>query len=393
MIAPAKKPRVLLVHALLWPNVGRLCSAFQRAGFEVGALAQASHPVHRMRSPSRAYVYRPTAPGVSVNAAIQSFRPDLIIPCDDRAVSHLCSLYRGVVPRSPVRGDVDVRKLIETSLGLQVARGRISKRSLLAELSHLPDVHVPQIDDVASLADLRAWAARNGLPAVLKLDGSWGGQDVILVRTEVQLARAYFEMRLRRSSLMNLKRTLFNGDIEPLVTGSTGAQITVQSFVAGRLANIALATWRGEVLATVAVEVVSTAKTFGRATVVRQVEGQEMIETGRAIARRLELSGLHGLDFVLDEASNQANLLEINPRATQTHHLIAGEGFGLPAAMHAALAGASAEAKYAPPMLGEIALFPDGWLQNRGNSLLSTILQDIPHEEPELAKYYGYSAP
>ncbi len=323
--------------------------------------------------------------------AIQDYRPDLIVPCDDRVVGHLCALFERAAEGPRTRGAVDVRRLIETSLGLQTARGRVSKRSLLAELSGLADVHVPQIDTIESLVDLRAWVARNGLPAVLKLDGSWGGQDVILMRTEAQIARAFFEIRFRRSSLMRLKRMLFNGDVEALVTGATGAQICVQAFVPGRLANTAMVCWQGEVLATVAVEVVRTQKLFGRATIVRQVGGEQMVAAGCAIAQHLELSGLYGLDFVLNEVSGAASLLEINPRATQVHHLSAGPGVDLPAVMFGALTGAAVETSHIAPVLREIALFPNQ-LGGPTRDYLSNTFQDVPYEEPELAKYYGYQA-
>jgi hypothetical protein len=86
--------RILLAHALDFPNIGRLCIAFRQAGLEVGVLAVKAHPVHQMRSPHQKYLYEQTAPGESVCRAFDAFRPNLIVPCDDRVVSHLCSLDR-----------------------------------------------------------------------------------------------------------------------------------------------------------------------------------------------------------------------------------------------------------------------------------------------------------
>jgi hypothetical protein len=78
-------------------------------------------------------------------------------------------------------------------------------------------------------------------------------------------------------------------------------EITVQSFVQGRPANCAVTCWEGKVLAGIAVEVVASVAEVGPATVVRAVDGPEMIAAAERIARRLNLSGFFGLDFMIDE--------------------------------------------------------------------------------------------
>jgi hypothetical protein len=303
-------PYVLVAAAILWPNAVRLCRAFREVGFEVGAIAVPQHPVHRSKAPDRTFQYRPKAPLDSLREAIAERRPDIIVPCDDRIVSHLCSLR--------ALGDDDISTLIETSLGLGGASGVLAKRATLGEISQLPDVDVPRTDSIGSVSDLRIWVRRFGLPAILKLDGSWGGNDVVVVRHESEIRRAFWQMRFRQSVLRSVKHYLTRKDVEAM--SRLRSAISVQSFVPGKLANATVACWRGKVLAQVAVEVVQLATPLGAATVVHVVDGEAMAATARSICSHYMLSGLQGFDFIIDERSGATKLIEINPRATQISH-------------------------------------------------------------------------
>ena len=53
----------------------------------------------------------------------------------------------------------------------------------------------------------------------------------------------------------------------------------------------------------------------GHATVVRRIAHREMVDATIKIARRLELSGFHGFDFMLAEHTNDAYLIELNSPA------------------------------------------------------------------------------
>ena len=306
-------PNVLVATALLWPNAVRLCRAFREVGFEVGAMALPEHPVHRSKAPLRTFEYRPKAPLESLREAIAARRPDIIIPCDDRIVAHLCAL------RS--LGD-ETSTLIETSLGRGGASGVLAKRGSLGEISRLPDVDVPRTDSVATASDLRDWVRKFGLPAILKLDGSWGGNDVVVVRHESEIRRAFWEMRLRQSVLRGLRRYVTKRDVEAL--SRRRSAISVQSFVPGKPANATVACWRGRVLAQVAVEVVESAKPFGMATVVRVVDGEAMAAAARSICNHYMLSGLYGFDFITEQGSGATKLIEINPRANSDRPLELG---------------------------------------------------------------------
>jgi hypothetical protein len=372
-------PKVLVASALIWPNAVRLCRAFRDVGFEVGAVATPDHPVHRVKAPHRTFSYHQRSPVESLREAIAKHGPDMIIPCDDRVLGHLCELR--------AMGDGDIAALIETSLGRGGASGVISMRATLGEISQLPDVDVPRTDSVASIYDLRNWVRNYGLPAVLKLDGSWGGRDVVILRHESEIRRAFLEMRLRRSVLRDLKRYVFDRDAEALRLGRASA-ISVQSYVAGRPANLAVACWRGKVVAHVAVEVMQSAAPFGMATVVRFVRGDAMVAAARSICSHYNLSGLHGFDFLSEDKSGAAKLVEINPRATQIGHFSLGPGRDLAAALFEVLSGDSVACR-SPIQYRNVSLFPGEWQRDRHSSYLTSTFHDIPTEDAELALYYG----
>jgi hypothetical protein len=374
-------PRVLFASGLLWPNIVRLSRAFHDVGFDVAAIAMARHPVHRSQVPNRTFLYRPADPRTSLRAAIADFQPDIVIPCDDRAVGHLRTLY--------AIGDHHLAELIQKSLGHGGASGALASRAALSDLGSLPNVKVARTSGVASVAELRDWVYRHGLPAVLKLDGTWGGQDVIVVHQPSEIRRAFLSMRLRRGVFRRLIRFVLKRDVEAL-RFSGSAAVTVASYLEGRLANLAIACWKGEVVAQVAVEVLCTNGPFGNASVVCIVDGDGLVATARSICRQYQLSGIYGLDFILDANSAEPYLIEINSRATQTGHFPLGPGRDLAAALFSVLEG-----NCVPPCRPEwryrqVALFPQEWTRDPKSPRLTSAFHDVPRDEPDLSMFYGF---
>ena len=385
------KPLVLIAHSMVWPNAARLSIAFKKANFAVAVVAPEDHPVHKMRSPDRVYVYRPNRPTDSLRQAIEQAQPDLIVPCDDRVTSHLHALHAEGL-RVDDGHSRSLVSLIERSLGSPQSFEFLRHRQSLQQIADLPAVNVPRTDVVRGFADFKRWVEAHGLPAVLKLDASSGGRDVIIVTDKKSLASSYTKIRLRQGGLRRLKNALWDKDVEPwanyLREGSP--KITVQAFVDGRAANCAVACWEGRVLASIAVELVQANSTLGVSTVVRPVPGRAMIEAARSIVAKLSLSGMVGFDFILDTEGN-AHLIEINPRATQINHLCVGEGNSLPAALYRALTGK--DVSVVPLHLGhlDIALFPQEWQRDPKSQFLRSAHHDVPLEEPTLLAHYGFA--
>src|SRR5450432_1311035 len=106
--------KVLLSATVDWPSIARLAGGFAAASFAVDALTPRRSPILASRYLNKAYSYRPLSPISSLRHAINSAQPDIIVPCDDRAVTHLLRLHAVQVSseRNPA-----VANLIERSLG------------------------------------------------------------------------------------------------------------------------------------------------------------------------------------------------------------------------------------------------------------------------------------
>jgi hypothetical protein len=104
------------------------------------------------------------------------------------------------------------------------------------------------------------------------------------------------------------------------------------------------------------------------------------------MVRRLNLSGLHGFDFMLEEQTGNAYLIEMNPRATQVGHLALGPGRDIPAALYAVLSGQAVQPAPKVTENDTIALFPQEWIRDPQSTFLRSAYHDIPWEEPELVR-------
>ena len=87
---------------------------------------------------------------------------------------------------------------------------------------------------------------------------------------------------------------------------------------------------------------------------------------------------------MLETGTENANLIEINPRSTQVGHLSLGPGRDLPAALYAVL---SEKAEQAAPKVTEkdtIALFPQEWIRDPQSAFLKSAFHDVPWERTRI---------
>ena len=161
----------------------------------------------------------------------------------------------------------------------------------------------------------------------------------------------------------------------------------------GRAANAAVACWEGEVLAHVCVEVLASQGETGAARVVRVISHPGMSQAVKRMTRALRLSGLCGFDFILDSSDGSAHLIELNPRATQTCHLVSSDGEQLLVSLAAKLQGLHGVDSRRRPECGPIVLFPHGFACDPKDPYLQYAYSDLPRNSPELIKLgveFGY---
>jgi hypothetical protein len=133
-------------------------------------------------------------------------------------------------------------------------------------------------------------------------------------------------------------------------------------------------------------QVVAIGYELGPSTVLRRIQNATMDRTAEILASRLNLSGFYGLDFILEEQTGIAWLLEMNSRATQIPHLALGPGHDLPAAAFAAVTGLAVRPRPAVTNEETIALFPQEWNRDPASPLIRSAYHDVPWESPTLVR-------
>ena len=380
------KPTVLVAATTRWLPTARLAIALANAGCAVEAVCPSRHALAKTTAVRKVHPYRGLMPTASFAAAITSARPDLIVPGDDLATRHLHSLYDRERRRG--KAGAPICELIERSLGAPESFPVVNSRAPFIELAQKDGIRVPQTAIIGNIDDLKEWGRQRGFPAVLKTNGSSGGYGVRIVSTLKEAERAFRELQAPPLLARVAKRSVVDQDLTliwPLLLRRRPV-VNAQTFVAGREATSLVACWKGAVLAGLHFEVLNKQDPTGPASVLRLITNADMSGAAEKMARRLNLSGLHGFDFMLEAHTGKPYLIEINPRATQVGHLALGPGRDLPAALYAAMTGRAVQEAPRVTEKDTVTLFPQEWARNPESPFLQSGYHDVPWGEPELIR-------
>ncbi len=379
--------KILIATTCRWFSTARMATAFAAAGCAVDVVCPADHPVLSTRAVQTRYPYNGLMPLRSMRAAILAAEPDLVIPCDDLAMKFLHRLYESAA----CTGAEDANSfcgLLAASLGDPAGYPITESRDNFMAMIYGLGIRAPETKTIASLGEMEQWLSQFGFPAVLKADGTSGGEGVKVVQTLPEALRAYKRLHAPVAGTIAAKRAFVDSDwncILPWVVQRKRV-ISIQSFVDGPDANMALACWQGEILSSISVEVLQTWKPKGPASLVRLFENSEMRQAANKIIARLKFSGLCGLDFLLDKISGEAYLIEMNARATQTSTLPLGVGRDLITDLCSMVDGKVATRTPIELDGDTIALFPQAWQGDRSSRVFQTAYHDIPWAEPDLVR-------
>jgi hypothetical protein len=354
---------VLLTTTMDWPFPAQLAGAFVGAGARVEALCPKGAMLAHSHYPSRIHRHHALAPRASLRKAIAAASPDLIVPCDDLAAE----LLRGE------RGGEDLANRHAFLQRAAKAGAPAGKTIALTDESMIED------------------AVREfGLPLVIKCDHSWGGDGVAIAKTRED-ALAAFRRFQQSSRLRNLIRAVRRGERHFLTRACSPVVpvISAQRFIDGHPATSSIACWQGDVVAAHHFDVLGTSAATAPACVIARRDCAAMAVSARAIAREFHLSGLFGLDYMRDRQGD-VHLLEINPRATPSAHLMLKQD--LPAAL---LRAAGLPSHTRAPVTGknEIAIFPREWLRDPASPWLKKAHHDVPWDDPEVVRACVRAAP
>lgn len=378
-------PKILLTDTMRWPSSARIAIGLARAGCAVSAVCPThGHALLHTSAVREIFPYSSLRPLESLVAAVETCQPQMIIPCDDRGVQHLHELY--LRAQSQGTPGAQLKKLIECSLGSPRSYPIVSSRCALLRVAQEEGIRVPETKFLSKADELESWQAKNSPPWVLKGDGTFGGRGIRIARNIEQAAKCFFDITGLFSASRAFKRLVINRDpfwLRPWWNNLKPAVI-VQSYIQGRPANCGVVCWNGKVLSGFAVEVVSYDGLTGPASIVRVVDNSEMMVAAERIARRLELSGFFGLDFMIDEGSRAAYLIEMNPRCTPLTHLRLGKGRDMIEALSAQLSNRPLQDTLPVTRNDMIAYFPQAW--HCKSEFLPTSFQDIPEGELDLVQ-------
>jgi hypothetical protein len=370
--------KILLYSTTLWPSAARYAGGFVTAGCEAFALAPKTAPVMTSRYVTKLFRYNPLAPLKSLRGAIAGATPDLIIACDDRAVATLLRLYHSEQPGS------EIARLLARSMGTPQNYARVLSRSGALNELHAVGVRVPTILPVRSEAELNSSLSTIGLPAVLKSDGSWGGEGVIIVQTIAEAVAAWRKLSRPVSRLRSAVRTVRRRDAHFLAEALRPSRhaVSIQRFVPGTPAASAFAAFEGKVVGAIYYDVLDAQGGLGPPNVIRRVDSVEMETATKVVAQRFGLSGLHGLDFIRD-ASGGLQLIEINARATQGGTLPFGAGHDLPSALISAFSNRPVRTRRAIEE-DVVVFFPREWQRDPESTYLKMGHHDVPWDDPAI---------
>jgi hypothetical protein len=375
--------RVLLADTNWWANSARLAMGLAETGCEVFAICpKPNHALTKTHAVQKTFRYRALHPIDSLISTIEAVNPDIIVPACDRSVRHLHELHAQL--KAQGNGGTPMMALIERSLGAPASHPIVASRYDLLTLAREEGVLTPDTTRIHSQEDLDKWSARQLYPWVLKADGTWGGGGVRVIRSMEDAQRSLYQLEKMSRFTRSIKRLVVNRDAFWLREWWVGAQrsIVAQSYIYGRPANCAAFCWMGKVLAIIAVEVVRADGATGPASIVSVVNNSDMTKAAEKIAARLRLSGFFGLDFMIEEETKHAYLIEMNPRLAPPSHIRLGKGRDLAGALWAQVSGQPSIDARSVTQSNLIAYFPQG--SNDGKVLGDSCFQDIPQEEPEL---------
>lgn len=374
------------VHILLattgqLPSSARLAMELHEAGARVSLIAPNNHPARALDLFANRLPYRALAPQRGLERAMLRFRPDLVIPCDERTVRDLHALWQTTRHQH-------LKHLIERSTAPAAKFPLITSRAALLRLAQQQGVRVPASMPLGNVRELDRWTADNAAPFVLKADGSWAGFGVRIISDAATAEDAFLRMTRPASGRLAVRESLLEGNhfyIRSWLRRERPA-MSVQSYIDGWPANIGVACWQGEVLAAVCAESVATTSATGPSTVARIIHNAEMIDAARRVVKALGISGMIGFDFMIEAATGAAFLIEMNPRNTPICAVRLGPGRDLSEALVARLA--SRPARERPPRTERdiLVFFPDTWQEDPASHFLHSGFHDVPWEQPELVR-------
>jgi predicted ATP-grasp superfamily ATP-dependent carboligase len=366
---------LLVATATRWFGTARFPRALAKADFEVALLTPRNSLAEHSRFVAKlGFVENSATPRQWLHAfaaMVKATAPRIVMPCDDTAFLLLQSLVLSPPPNLDPALARELAALIRASLGDPAWYRASVDKTLLPAAAEALGVRVPPYVVVGTVAQADAFAARRGYPVVVKRRQSSAGDGVAICANGRELAHAMAQLP--------------DPAQVPLAGGD--AQVVVQAFVRGRTLYYPATSWQGSLLAGFAGEkLVANPEPKGPATVNRYFRSPDLREAAASLARGFGITGFFSPEFVEDERTGVAYLMEINRRLVGGAHRGSAIGVDHAAALHAALHGLPAPTRTDLDEGEEhfTVHFPQEWLRDDASPWLRDHPVDVPWDEPEL---------
>ena len=366
---------LLVATATKWLGTARIPRILARAGFRVALLAPEGALALRSRFLAEVGMVSNTAiPMEWLSMLIRMIDPEMLVPCDEMAVRLLFLLVLDPPPGLKPEIGARLGALVQHSLGDPAFYATSIDKTLLPAAAIALGVRVPPHAVVARTQEAILFAQRCGYPVVLKRRFGFAGDGNAIVNSPEELQKA--AQRLLRPDQLDLGEHRL-------------PQLLVQAYINGAHHSQALVALNGAPLAGFAWDrFVATRSVAGQTTVLRFIESPETRMFSEQLSRGFGLSGFFNAQFIVEAATGEAHLLEINRRIVTHMHLGERVGVDLGLALYRALAGASPMP--APPLDpaadNAVVVFPREWLSDPESRYLTDYPVDVPWDEPELIR-------
>jgi hypothetical protein len=379
-------PRVLFVALANDIGIDRLPGALGALGAECAVLSPPGYycalsrfirhrfalPAHRGMWLGVPFIRR------RLEAAAAAWRADLVVPLDNVAAQLLRVIANSASASSRLRA------LLATSLGAPEGYADACSRSGLMRMAARLQIPTPRFCVSRDLSDFLRCAEDWGYPVVLKIENTCGGHGVTIASSAEELRRAMAaaqggKLGKRLRGLARNKMWSLAGFDE-----TAGAPPLLQAFARGVPAMRTVSAWQGRVLDGVSFVAERTHPgPTGPSTIVRHIENAQMADAARRLVSAMGCSGFVSFDFMLDEATGEVALVELNPRPIGTTHLGRRFGHDPCAALLACLSPhMPAAAPSVVATVDAVALFPKE-IEREPESLWRLRAADVYHDVPD----------
>ncbi|MBK9608086.1 MAG: ATP-grasp domain-containing protein [Betaproteobacteria bacterium] len=367
---------LLVATATQWLGTARTPGALARAGFRVALLAPRGSLVLKSRFLSEVGLVSDTAVPMEwlgmLIRLVDKVDPVLLVPCDEMAVRLLFILVLDPPPGLKPELQTRLAALVAKSMGEPRFYAASIDKTLLPPAAEALGVRVPPHAIVDRAHDAVAFAEARGYPVVLKRRFGFSGAGVAIVQGRAELLEA--AQQLLRPNQIDLGE-------------NRAPRLLVQAFVTGAHHSQALVALQGAPLASFGwARHVATREGVGQTAVLRFVASPETRAFSEKLCRGFGLCGFFNAQFIIDAATGEAHLLEINRRIVTHMHMGERVGADLGLALRRALDGEPPVPPAEPPAAGQdiVVVFPREWLRDPGSRYLAEYPADVPWDEPEL---------